>query len=82
MVGLHEFTEYEVRAQASSSKGASDWSKPLRVLTRRKAVEGGCDCGLYKWTQTRSEVFIHVAVRPAPPAATVCMCGTETPYHT
>ena len=64
VVGLQEFTEYEVRIQASNSKGCSEWSKPLRVLTRRRAVEGGCDCGLYKWTQTRSEVVIHVAVRP------------------
>ena len=62
VVGLQEFTEYEVRAQARSSKGVSDWSRPLRVLTRRRAVEGGCDCGLYKWTQTHSEVVIYVAV--------------------
>ena len=62
MAGLQEFTEYEVRAQARSGKGASDWSRPLRVLTRQRAVEGGCDCGLYKWTQTRSELVIHVAV--------------------
>ena len=69
VVGLQEFTEYEARARARSSKGASDWSRPLRVLTRRRAVGGGCDCGLYSWTQTCSEVAIHVAVsrddRPA-----------------
>ena len=62
MVGLQEFTEYEVRAQARSSEGVSDWSRPLRVLTMRRAVDGGCGCGLYSWTQTRSEVVIHVAV--------------------
>lgn len=25
-------------------------------------MDGGCDCGLYKWTQNRSEVVIHVVV--------------------
>lgn len=62
MAGLQEFTEYEVRAQACSGKGASGWSRPLRVLTRQRAVEGSCDCGLYRWTQTRAEPSIHVAV--------------------
>ena len=63
-MGLQEFTKYEARVRARSCKGVSGWCRPLRVLTRRRAVEGGCDCGLYRWTQTPAEVVIHVAVRP------------------
>lgn len=48
--------------RAHNIKGSSEWSKPLRVLTRRKAVEGGCDNGLYKWMQTRGELIIQLAV--------------------
>lgn len=59
---LQECTEYEIRGHAQNNRGASDWSKPIRVLTRRKAVDGGCDNGLYRWTQTRGELIIQLAV--------------------
>ncbi|CAL8464128.1 g3663 [Coccomyxa elongata] len=59
---LQEYTEYEVRGRAHNIRGTSDWSKPIRVLTRRKAIDGGCDNGLYKWTQTHGEVVIQLAV--------------------
>ncbi|EIE24798.1 hypothetical protein COCSUDRAFT_41089 [Coccomyxa subellipsoidea C-169] len=59
---LQEYTEHEIRGRAQNIRGASEWSKPIRVLTRRKAVEGGCDSGLYKWTQTRGEVVFQLAV--------------------
>lgn len=60
--GLQEHTEYEVRGRAHNVRGTSEWSKPIRVLTQRKAIDGGCDNGLYKWTQTRGEVVIQLAV--------------------
>ncbi len=59
---LREYIEYEVRGRAHNIRGTSDWSKPIRVLTRRKAIDGGCDNGLYKWTQTRGEVVIQLVV--------------------
>ena len=68
MTGLREYVEYEVRARACNDRGVSSWSVPLPVLTRRKAVDGGCDNGLYKWTQTPTEVLMQLAVSvfPAP----------------
>ncbi|KAK9918893.1 hypothetical protein WJX75_007917 [Coccomyxa subellipsoidea] len=62
MESLQEYTEYEIRGRAQNNRGASDWSKPIRVLTRRKAVDGGCDDALYRWTQTRGELIIQLAV--------------------
>ena len=61
--GLQEGTPVELRAQAVNDRGASAWSGPLRVLTRRRAVGGGCDMGTYKWNQTLSEITIQLAVR-------------------
>lgn len=71
---LQEYTDYKVRGRAHNIRGTSEWSKPIRVLTRRKAVDGGCDNGLYKWTQTRGELVIQLAVG-------VQTCPVEYPYR-
>ena len=61
-----EGVKLELKARAENDRGVSAWSKPLRVRTRHKAVEGGCDAGAFKWTQTRADVTLHMPVSPPP----------------
>ena len=61
---LAEGAAIELRARARNDRGVSAWSEPLRVQTRRKAVDGGGCAGAFKWTQTKADVTLQIAVRP------------------
>ena len=48
-----------------------------RVLTRRRALDGGGLRGEYRWTQDASEVVLHMPVRPVCPSSAGGMQGCQ-----